>query len=495
MTARPPSASGLASVFNPQPPGGSRPGSARPGSARPGSARPGSPRTQNRTVTIGSATPAADAEEEKLRMLEQENAALRDQVARLKSGVVYMASTSSGFRSPRAQSASPRRAASPRAPSSPRASTVSQMDHEQMVREAQLRQLHNRQRAQLKAYLQLSAGNGETIDKDDLQLAAKLAKMSLPDDNALAQLKGASGFITKKAEDGSPRDIQWKAFLKAMEPPPVASSRSARDTRRAVRKSAAEKKAAMLAASGAAADAGPKQATGPIVTEKELVAAHTKIRNHFATRFTEVRRGFRLLDEDHSGKLSYGEMKAVLMMFNLDISGKVLSKLIEIADMDGDGDIDYAEFARIMTAENILALKDTKSGDPGGTGQKAGVTKITGLKGADPLREGGPTLRPGVTAKEVQYAQRMLRQELEEKYASLTKAFKFIDADRTGFLEREEMKRLLVEFNITDVSDGAIETLIDFADYGGDGEIAFAEFARVMTADDIMNMKSTLQAA
>ena len=85
--------------------------------------------------------------------------------------------------------------------------------------------------------------------------------------------------------------------------------------------------------------------------------------------------------------------------------------------------------------------------------------------------------------------------QLEEKYTRLTDAFKFIDADRTGILERAEMKRLLVEFNIVDVKDDAIETLLDFTDFDGDGEINYAEFARVLTADDVMNMKQTLRAA
>ena len=71
-----------------------------------------------------------------------------------------------------------------------------------------------------------------------------------------------------------------------------------------------------------------------------------------------------------------------------------------------------------------------------------------------------------------------LRYELEEKYARITDCFKYIDADRTGKLERHEVKRLLVEFNIVGVSDGAIESLIDFADTDGDGEINYREFAR-----------------
>jgi len=79
-----------------------------------------------------------------------------------------------------------------------------------------------------------------------------------------------------------------------------------------------------------------------------------------------------------------------------------------------------------------------------------------------------------------------------EKYSRITDAFKFIDSDRTGHLERDEVKKLLVEFNIPDIKNDAIETLIDFADYDGDGEINYAEFARVLTADDVMAMKDTL---
>ena len=47
-----------------------------------------------------------------------------------------------------------------------------------MVREAKLRGLHNKQRQQLKGYLRIAAGRGDQVNTDDLQLAAKLAKMS-----------------------------------------------------------------------------------------------------------------------------------------------------------------------------------------------------------------------------------------------------------------------------------------------------------------------------
>ena len=215
-----------------------------------------------------------------------------------------------------------------------------------------------------------------------------------------------------------------------------------------------------------------------------------------------------------------------------------------------------------MTIENIFDMN-----------KGANAKNFADLKAPPARRVGGPTLRPGVSPKEVQYAQQTLQEQARqhsaantapptqrrhpssacsptppptalpstaltrtyyahstqtlhpptppthcthpphstysylptppthtsalhlqftEKYSRITDAFKFIDADRTGYLERAEVKRLLVEFNVPDIKDEAIETLIDFADYDGDGVINYAEFARVLTAEDVMRMKDTL---
>ena len=43
------------------------------------------------------------------------------------------------------------------------------------------------------------------------------------------------------------------------------------------------------------------------------------------------------------------------------IHTQIINKIIELADMDGDGDVDYSEFARIMTADDIIYLKSEQS--------------------------------------------------------------------------------------------------------------------------------------
>jgi len=361
------------------------------------------------------------------------------------------------------------------------------------VREAELRQLHNQQRAQLKAFLQLSAGNSKTISTEELKLAAKLAKMTLPDDSVISKSARSSKIISSKAEDGTPREVCWQEYVKALEP---VHPRTAADAAKAKakRKADAAKRSAKLAAAGAAGADALKSSRGPVITEKELKAAHGKIRDHFATRFTEVRRGFRILDEDKSGKLKRAEMRTVLMMFNLDIEARLIEKLIDLADYDGDGEINYAEFARIMTAEDIMGLKDTLSGGIDAS-LAAGKVEAKGIeKHKKTYRKGGPVLRPGVTAAQLRRAQQSIRGRIENKYARLTDAFRSVDQDRTGIAERGELMRLLQTYNGEGHPPAVLETLIDFADFEGDGEIGMAEFNRVMTADDVMKMKNTLTA-
>ena len=50
-------------------------------------------------------------------------------------------------------------------------------------------------------------------------------------------------------------------------------------------------------------------------------------------------------------------------MFNLAVPDDVLQGIMKLADFDGDGSVNFAEFARIMTADDILNLKQTLTAD------------------------------------------------------------------------------------------------------------------------------------
>jgi len=348
------------------------------------------------------------------------------------------------------------------------------MGHEQMVREAKLRAQHNKQRAQLKGYIRGAAGGGDYVDHGDLALAAQLAKMPL-DPRLYSPRQGdpwRKGHMVG-------HHVPWRDVIGSISYPEVGTEAVKNEALR-IAQAKADKLAREDMKGQVHREAVVAQSQDEGISEKDLRFYHGQIRDHFATRFTQVRKAFRTLDEDASGKLSYDELKSVLLMFNLAIPTKVINKIIQLADMDGDGEIDYSEFARIMTADDIIYLT------PG--------VKTGGLTAAVAKREGPATLRPGVTEAEIRHAQKTLRGEFEEKYSKLTDAFKFIDTDRTGQLERSEIKGLMLQFNINDVSDAAMDNLIDFADFDGDGQINYAEFCRCLTADDILSMKQTLSA-
>ena len=150
--------------------------------------------------------------------------------------------------------------------------------------------------------------------------------------------------------------------------------------------------------------------------------------------------------------------------------------------------MNYAEFARLMTAEDVLGMKDTlrAAGGKWGHEDKAKKKPTRAPKKVE--------LRPGVTAMQLRSAQRMLKERILTKFATLTEAFRSADEDKSGQLGRDEIKLMLRNFNTT-VSDRVLDNLLDYADFDGDGSIEYAEFARVLTADDVLKMKNTLQAA
>ena len=90
----------------------------------------------------------------------------------------------------------------------------------------------------------------------ELKLAAKLAKMTLPDDSVISKSARSSKIISSKAEDGTPREVCWQEYVKALEP---VHPRTATDAAKA--KAAKAKAAKAKAAKAKAAKAGPKDKT------------------------------------------------------------------------------------------------------------------------------------------------------------------------------------------------------------------------------------------
>ncbi|XP_010547697.1 PREDICTED: calcium-dependent protein kinase 3-like isoform X2 [Tarenaya hassleriana] len=125
---------------------------------------------------------------------------------------------------------------------------------------------------------------------------------------------------------------------------------------------------------------------------------------------------FESLDSDQSGKISLEEMKSKL---SSTMKEAEIKDLMEAADLDGDGMVDYSEFI-------------------------SGTIDINGIK-------------------------------LEDHFQT---AFKYFDHDDSGHITMEELGRALKKYNMGD--EESIKEIIAQVDTNNDGEINFEEFVAMM---------------
>ncbi|XP_042507741.1 calcium-dependent protein kinase 29-like [Macadamia integrifolia] len=128
---------------------------------------------------------------------------------------------------------------------------------------------------------------------------------------------------------------------------------------------------------------------------------------------------FNNIDTDKSGAITYDELKIGLSRLGSKLSESELQQLMDAADVDKDGTIDYLEF---------------------------------------------------ITAT-------MQRHRLEQE-ENLFKAFQYFDRDGSGFITRDELKHAMTQYGMGD--EASIDEVIDDVDTDKDGRINYEEFAAMM---------------
>jgi calmodulin len=62
----------------------------------------------------------------------------------------------------------------------------------------------------------------------------------------------------------------------------------------------------------------------------------------------EIREAFNVFDKDGSGKISKDELRHIMKSLGEDLSEEEIQQMILEADTNGDGEIDYDEFVRML---------------------------------------------------------------------------------------------------------------------------------------------------
>lgn len=69
------------------------------------------------------------------------------------------------------------------------------------------------------------------------------------------------------------------------------------------------------------------------------------------------------LSQDESGKISLDELRDVCIQFNLPVESELLESLLAYCDVDGDGQINYEEFANFLNWKDKMPSGGTSSAE------------------------------------------------------------------------------------------------------------------------------------
>ena len=212
------------------------------------------------------------------------------------------------------------------------------------------------------------------------------------------------------------------------------------------------------------------------------------VRERLLIKYDTIHKAFKYMDMDGSGFINRSEFETALKYLNVNIRKPVLDSLLDIIDVEDDSDdpgadpnehdIGFREFARVFCAADLFKLKALAPRPTNAAMDAREKAKAAAME----------HLRPGVLAEELRKFHEQVRSRITAKYGkhSFSSAFKWIDADRTGSITRDEFKEALKQLNLAGVRENILDTLCDFIDQDASGSMGYSEFARVLSADDVM---------
>lgn len=136
----------------------------------------------------------------------------------------------------------------------------------------------------------------------------------------------------------------------------------------------------------------------------------------------EIKDAFDLFDTDKSGKIDTSDLKQAMQSQGFELKSPVIYKMVCEIDIEGRGKVDFAEFLDLMTEQDVQ----------------------------------------------------------ESSKEELRKVFNLFDVDQIGFIELNNLKRIVKELGES-LKEEEIVDLITKSDADGDGRVSFQEFYDIMS--------------
>ncbi|CAL8068507.1 unnamed protein product [Calicophoron daubneyi] len=149
-------------------------------------------------------------------------------------------------------------------------------------------------------------------------------------------------------------------------------------------------------------------------------------------RISELREIFQFIDRDNGGTVSGQELSTLIRLVSSDYTENQIKLLMNKADMNGDGEMGFDEFVRLLSSEPSGQQEDTSA-----------------------TRE----------------------------------AFEVFDADNDGFITKSELHQVMTRIGHA-FTDEEVEEMLAEADKDGDGRVTYEEFEAMLKAGEDDEKKS-----
>lgn len=197
-------------------------------------------------------------------------------------------------------------------------------------------------------------------------------------------------------------------------------------------------------------------------------------------------RQFRELDADLSGSIDKQELSEFLGQYNIRLESAVLDNVMRKYDKDGDGSIDYTEFAK-----NVLPEDFPSANEPAYKGFQ--------LKSQESPQKPKPHSKPnpdnqwsaaGRPSRTVESIEELLRNKIAERQAGgttsltgLRRAFRHFDQNDSGSITTRQVREVLDKFNVY-VSEDEFRSFMGKYDGLGSGSVTYEDFSRTLMPTD-----------
>jgi Ca2+-binding EF-hand superfamily protein len=157
----------------------------------------------------------------------------------------------------------------------------------------------------------------------------------------------------------------------------------------------------------------------------------------------QARKQFKVFDRDASGAITKGEFEKALANWGIVLSSSEMGELFAKFDHDESGELNYDEFVRYV------------------------------------IDHGETSAKIGETVDHVQNAHDSIKLIAESRSKVLHDAFKLLDEDKSGYLDRKELEATASRGGIK-LTAKELDILMGLYDKSGDDRVDWAEFSAMM---------------